>query len=619
MQSIFKIYKAKPILYAAAIIISSNCLSFAQQNDVTRIERVEKGLRPYRWALFGDEPYVDILERMEFYRVPGVSIAVIENGQLVWAKGYGVKDYETKEPVTVNTLFQAASISKSLNATVIMNLVEQGKLALDADVNTYLNSWKVPSNQFTTMKAVTVSHLLNHTGGTTNFNDRTGYLGYKTTDSIPTVQQMLRGEPPAKTPPVSVERLPGTAFGYSNGGSLILQLLLMEMKNQPYQQILKEVVLDPLGMSNSVFMQPLSDSLKILAASAHDRWVPLEGNCMVYPELAAAGLWTTPTDLSKFIIEQWLSLNGKSNKIVSKEIAERMITLTVDGSDYSEGFEITRKGDETYFGHRGGSYGFYSNMIMNKDSGNGAIVMVNGGSDGINSNLRREILISIATEYGWNSYLPPRMKPITVAPGKMQRITGRFYVSEDNAMWIKEADGEFTVQNFDRGVVDIFPISDEELVAKSIRPLRFRLIEGKDIGNDTLVITSSSEVTKACRLSGDIIMPHEYLASGRIEKAIELYKEIKEAGSSNAAVRENRINKIGYDLLGQNKFKEAVAIFTLNTDWYPHSANTYDSLGEAYMNTGDRDRAILNYKKSLELNPENTNAEAMLKRLRKRE
>lgn len=194
---------------------------------------------------------------MKFYQVPGLSIAVIEKGRLAWAKAYGVKDIKTQEPVTVDTLFQAASISKAVNAAAVMHLVERGRLDLDRDVNDYLKSWKVPENGFTAAERVTIACLLSHTAGTSDFNDRTGYFGYGPADPLPTVQQMLRVDPPSKTPPVLVESVPGRAFRYSNGGITILQLVLMELEDKPYAEALKDIVLGPLGMTHSVFAQPL--------------------------------------------------------------------------------------------------------------------------------------------------------------------------------------------------------------------------------------------------------------------------------------------------------------------------------------------------------------------------
>jgi len=600
-----------------AAFVSCGASFSAIQDDNARIERVENGLRPYAWALFGDEERSTIPERMKFYGVPGVSIAVIEHGQLVWAKGYGVKDCLTKEPVTVNTLFQAASISKSLNDTVILKLVEQGILDPDEDVNNYLKSWKVPSNEFTETENVTVSRLMKHTAGIINFRDTTGYYGYKTTDSIPTIQQMVRGAPPSKTPALVVEMTPGKAFSYSNGGTTILQLLLMDLEDKPYPQIMKETILGPLGMTHSIFAQPLPDSLKGAAASAHvSDWVPLEGKYMVYPELAAAGLWTTPTDLAKFIAEHWLSLHNKSNKIISRETAERMITLTVPGSAYTEGFEVIGMGDEIYYGHRGGNYGFYSNMIMNKSSGNGAVVMVNGGGDALNSNLKREILISIADEYGWENYLPPLMRTVSLTPDQMKRFAGRYYVSEDNVVEVREVEGKPAVLSPDRGRVGVYAISDGELAAKSILPLRYQLKKTTDAESDTLVITSGENVSRACRTSEDRMVPSEYLASGNIVKAVELYRGLKREMPSSPDLRESRINRIGYVLLGANKVAEAIAIFQLNTEWYPQSANTYDSLGEAYMKASNRELAIQNYEKALKLNPNSASAMDALRRLK---
>ena len=607
----------KVALLLFAFFMCGGPAASAEPEGDARIARVENGLRPYSWALFGDEPRINILERMKFYKVPGVSIAVIENGKLVWAKGYGVKDCTTQEPVTVNTLFQAASISKSLNDTAVMMLVEQGKLALDEDVNGYLKTWKVPSSGFTQKEKVTVSRLMNHTAGIVNFRDLTGYFGYSATDSLPTIQQMVRGEPPSKTAALVVERTPGEAFSYSNGGTTILQLLLMDMLNKPYPTIMKEMVLDPLGMENSILAQPLPDSLKDAAASAHvSDWKPLEGKCMIYPELAAAGLWTTPTDLAIFITEFWLSLHGRSNRIVSRETAERMITPTVPGSVYTEGFEITRNGEEVYFGHRGGNYGFYSNMIIGRSSGNGAIVMVNGGGDALNSNLKREILISIAAEYGWKDYLPPTMATVALAPHQMNRFAGRYQVGDDGVVEIGEVDGRPFVATPERGGTPVYAISAEELVAKSILPLRYRLITAQKVECDSLVITSGDNVSKAPRMSGDRMVPYEYLAAGNIDKALELYRGLRREKPASPDVRERRINGIGYALLGENKMAEAIAIFTLNTEWYPQSANTYDSLGEAYAKAGDRERSIENYEKALQLNPNSASAADALRRLR---
>ena len=285
--------------------------SFAQQKIESRIRRVEEGLLPP--VLLKGEGGWTLQKRMKHYRVPGVSIAVINNHAVEWARAYGVKDAATGEPVTTETVFQAASISKTLNATVIMKRVMEGKLSLDENVNTYLKSWQLPDNEFTAKKKVTIANLLSHTGGTTV----SGFPGYSVTAPLPSVQQILKGEPPANTAPVIVNTDPGVRFRYSGGGTTILQLVLTELEKKPYPKIMDETVIGPLNMGNSTFSQPLPDEWKSRAATGHrpeDR--PVEGKWHVYPELAAAGLWTTPTDLAKFAIEHQLSVQGNSSRIL---------------------------------------------------------------------------------------------------------------------------------------------------------------------------------------------------------------------------------------------------------------------------------------------------------------
>ncbi len=288
------------VIALLVVILAAGSLQ-AGSNTEKRIERVENGL--FTSVLITGEPTWNILERMEHYGVPGMSVAVIHDFQVVWTKAYGVKDTETGDLVTENTIFQAASISKPLNATAVMRKVQDGVLSLDEDVNSYLESWKLPDNEFTAEHKVTVANLLSHTGGTTVG----GFPGYRMGTPLPTVQQILSGEAPANTQPIVVDIVPGQKYRYSGGGTTILQLLLIELEGKPYPEIMKEMILDPFQMTGSSYSQPLTPELQALAASAHGRdGRPIEGRCHVYPELAAAGLWTTPADLARFAIEHQL-------------------------------------------------------------------------------------------------------------------------------------------------------------------------------------------------------------------------------------------------------------------------------------------------------------------------
>src|SRR6185369_8216811 len=248
-----------------------------------RIERVENGLLPPS-VMKGESPEkMTLADRMRFYKTPGVSIALINDGKIEWARGYGVLEAGGKEPVTPETLFQAASISKSLTAMVVMRLVEQGKLDLDSDVDKRLVSWKVPENDFTKDQKVTVRRLLAHTAGVTV----SGFLGYPPDQALPELRQILEGEKPANSAPIRVDMTPGAKFRYSGGGYVILQQLMMDVTGKSFPELMQETLLQKLGMTHSTFQQPLSPALASKAAAGHlPNGKEIEGKWFVLPELA---------------------------------------------------------------------------------------------------------------------------------------------------------------------------------------------------------------------------------------------------------------------------------------------------------------------------------------------
>ena len=587
------------------VILLIACPLHAQSDAASRIERVENGLLP-PVLVKGEAPW-NIIDRMDFHKVPGVSVAVIENFKIVWAKGYGVADVDTKAPVTERTLFQAASISKTLNATAIMRKVQEGTLSLDKDVNAYLQSWKLPENEFTASKKVTIANLLSHTGGTTVG----GFPGYKIGAPLPTVVQILKAEPPANTAPIVVDTAPGAAFRYSGGGTTILQLVLTELENKPYARIMKETVLDPLEMTGSSYGQPLPPELRPLAASGHRRdGTPIDGKYQVHPELAAAGLWTTPIDLAKFAIEHQLSLAGKSNKILSREMEMKMVTPYL-GPDYGQGFQIQNYGGNVYFSHGGGNLGYRCYLIASRDKGYGAVVMTNGSGDALFS----EILRSIAREYSWDGYLSEPYELVAVSPERLQRFTGRYLIDVDQTATVTVNGDRLKADVTGEPSVELYPISEDEFIRRD-RDSKVRFVTGSGAGGGALQIREGGFTKSYARMSDDQKIPYEDLGTGNIEAALARYREIRTGNPSHPAIAENRINMIGYDLMGRGKLQEAIAAFMLNVEFYPTSVNVFDSLGEAYLTNGDRDLAIASYARSLELNPANKNAADALKKLR---
>jgi CubicO group peptidase (beta-lactamase class C family) len=578
--------------------------AFGQAPLQTRIQGVEQGLLSA--VIVKGNPGWTIQERMKHYKIPGVSVAVIKDFKVEWAKGYGVKDTETNEPVTTETIFQAGSISKPVAAMVALKRVEQGKIALDENINNKLTSWKLPDNEFTAKKKVTLANLLSHTAGLTVH----GFPGYAVGEKLPTLPQVLDGAPPANTAAVRVNMEPGTKFRYSGGGTTIAQLAIMDIEKKPYPQIAQETVLGPLGMTSSTYSQPLPDDIRKKAASGYrGNGKVVEGKIHIYPEMAAAGLWTTPTDLAKFAIEVQLSLQGKSNKVLTKETIAKMVTPFIE-EQVGLGFFLEKHGNAIYFGHGGADEGFRAGLLVHKDKGYGVAVMVN--SD--NGQIINEIMRSVARAYQWEDYLPEPIEVVPVEASKLDNYTGRFLVNPDRVLTINREGGKLFAQPTAEARFELLPISESEFI-RTDQNVRYTFVQDAAGKAEAIKLRFDGGQSQASPMALDALVPYDLLMSGLLVEAMEAYRKIKKEKPANNTVAEDRLNNLGYTLLQQMKIAEAIALFKINVEFYPQSANVYDSLAESYMKNGNKDLAILNYKKSLELNPKNDNAVQMLKKL----
>jgi len=362
------------------------------QEPAQIISAIEDRQIPNRRGL---DPYT-LQEIMDRFHVPGLSVAVIKDFRVHWAKAWGVADVETKAAVDTTTLFQAASMSKPVAAMASLRAVQEGKFGLDQDINTILKSWKMPPSPFTKDRAVTPRQLMSHTSGT---GDGFGFPGYAPSELLPTLPQILDGLPPSNVGKVRLERPPMIAYKYSGGGVTIEQLALMDVMGKPFPEIMRKMVLDPIGMTDSTYEQPLPPERDQHAARAHDG----DGHAMgpkwhVYPEMAAAGLWTTPTDLAKFLIEVQLALLGRSKRVLTQTMAQEMVT-PVGVGPYAVGFTIEKMGEGWYFGHGGSNWGFRSDMLAHRVKGYGIVIMTNAESGG---NVMREVRDRIARAYDWD-------------------------------------------------------------------------------------------------------------------------------------------------------------------------------------------------------------------------
>jgi len=505
------------LFLTVALSICTDLPLGAQSNPNTqeaRIQRIEATVVDMPMGEKKPPLRLDLLKLMQVYKLPGLSVAVIDNFHIVWAKAYGVIEAGSNTPVTTRTLFQAGSISKPVAASAALHLVEQGKLSLDDDVNLKLKTWKVPENEFTKNQKVTLRRLMSHTAGLTVH----GFPGYDVNDSVPALVQIFNGEKPANTAPIRVDFVPGTKERYSGGGVTIEQQLMMDVTGEPFPLLMREITLDKIGMTDSSYEQPLPPARAAMTAcGTYADGRAVHGKWHIYPEMAAAGLWTTPTDLSKFAIEIALSKNGKANHLLSQAMTRQMLTPVLEEAGL--GFFMD-KDNPGLFGHNGADEGFQALLTMNAESGKGVAIMANSDNGIAVGDL---LLRRVAKEYGWN-----------------------YKTSEQ---------GAFT------------------------------------------------QLVLIAKMKG-------------VPAALERYTELKNFQSPGYKTEEATLNRLGYTLLFSNQTQDAIGVLKRNAREYPKSANVYDSLAEAYMKADEKDLAIQNYEKSLQLDPKNQNAVDQLKKLK---
>jgi CubicO group peptidase (beta-lactamase class C family) len=361
--------------------------------------------------------------------IPGVSLAIIQGGQIVYAKGYGVVD-SSRAPVTTATLFQAGSISKPVSALGALHLVEAGRLSLDGNVNDKLTSWRVPDNAFTTTEKVTLRRILSHNAGVTVH----GFPGYDISDSVPTLVQVLDGTGPANTTAIRVDTTPGAIWRYSGGGFTILQQMIVDVTGMPFPRFMQRTVLGPIGMTLSSFDQPQPRARAALtAAGYYANRKPVRGRWHVYPEMAAAGLWTTPTDLARFAIEIQKTLAGDGHGVISPAMARQYVTVQKAPSGL--GIIVQDTGKIMSFTHGGRDEGFDAQLIAFATTGQGAAIMINAND---NSRFFGRVLGFVGRMYGWPTTglagTPPAVVQAAVVDSGLLATYAGWYELQENQM-----------------------------------------------------------------------------------------------------------------------------------------------------------------------------------------
>ena len=406
-------------IFALLVILFGLGCSTSRRSDADllseRIARIENGLEPNLQIKGEKIPNYSIEERLRELGIPGVSIAVVNEGQLEWAKGYGIADSSENRKVTTETMFLAGSISKPVAATRSHQLAEAGIISLDTNVNNYLTTWKLPDNDFTLKEKVTTRRILNHTAGLTVW----GFPGYDKGDTIPTVPEVLDGI--GNTDAVRVYKEPGESWMYSGGGYTIMQLMITDIEQRAYPELMQETVLDPLGMRSSTFKNPLPEQYHSIAATGYRvNGDEVEGKWPIYPEMAAAGLWTTPSQLVLWAQEIQKIYQGKQDGLLKLQTVNEMLTPGMN--DHGLGPAIS----EYTFGHGGADEGFRAELIAWKDHPVAVVIMVN--SD--NGSIIQDIKLSIAKEYDLPGIEPTKRVVKEQSTSELERFVGKYNIPE---------------------------------------------------------------------------------------------------------------------------------------------------------------------------------------------
>ena len=456
-----------------------------------KIDAVENGLLTANFVKGLEQQSGSLDDRLERYRVPGVSVSVINDSMIAWSKGYGVREAGMDSRVTTDTLFQAASISKPVTALAVLDLVEQGKLDLDEEVNQWLSSWKIPENEYTQKSKVTLRRILSHTAGITVH----GFPGYSSGEVVPTLLQILKGEHPANTEPIQVDIEPGSTTRYSGGGYIVVQQLIEDVTGRPFQEFMQNTILEKLAMHDSFFEQPFAHSHQNRPATAHNATgSPIAGKWHTYPEKAAAGLWTTPTDLARFLIEIMQSSKGLSNKLLSVGIINEM--LTPQNEIFGLGLELKKgAGEICRFSHSGSNQGFRCYMVAYRETGQGAVVMTNGDNGDL---LIKEILRGIAHAYGWADFHPQERTIAQIDSDTLTGFEGNYHLVDwpEFVIQVTVDNSRLVAENIPASLrFDLYPESKNKYFAFELE-LTIEFIPDDDGDINTLMLGPNMKMEK---------------------------------------------------------------------------------------------------------------------------
>ena len=565
-------------------------------------------------------------EMMLKYNLKGLSVAVIEDYEIIWTNQWGIKASDSNEKIDKNTAFSTASISKPITAIVCAMLEEKGLINLDDPIENYLERWKLPESTFTKDTKVTWKQLLSHTAGTS----QGGFEDYYTGDSIPTIVQSLQGKLlPRSKKPIEFIIKPGTNWEYSGGGYVIIQCALEDHFNKPLAQIVKENLLDPLQLQNSTMIQPNEHGFLTNIAKVHNsKGEIIRTGIPITPQVAPSGLWSTPSDLALIAIEMQKALLGTGNKIISTTVAKKVTDIvTMNGPrGWSYGWQRSLGfGNQEWFSHDGSNTGTGGDLLATMKNGNGIAVLANGDKPNrlaVMSFIENEII----TKLHWSK--PFNKAASQQAPSTLKKAIKGYYTEilygydrlgvtkifeENNHLYLNSP---YLKDNFNVEKNEMYYIGNNSFKVENYpNIMEFNLAKNKLNG---LTISRLDYTDKKLKLSLDKIRTPqtqliEIFSENTFEMAMNQFKKLKLKYPTYNF--EENLNNLGYSVFNKKQIDLSIQIFTLNCSEYPESANAYDSLGEVYEIIGKLEIAKQNYQKSLEFNPQNDNAKQMISKI----
>lgn len=548
-------------------------VSCEKEERMSPIEQIENGLSPNYPA--PDQSNWNIAERMAHYGIHGVSFAVIDNNELVLAKAYGVSE-ASGAPVTEKSLFQMSCGARLTTELAALRMVGEGKLTLDGPINDVMTSWQLPENELTQAVPVSLRLLLSHAAGI----NQSSFLGYQGDDTLPTLGQVLEGQAPANTPALRVVRKPGTLTrSINSGGFAIVQQALSDISGLPFDQLLKESVLDPLGMTESTFEQPLSAARLGQAVTGHYlSGRPVEGKGRIFVEAAAAGLWSTPSDFAKALIEFFLATQDKKSVFLSPEV-EKDVLQDLAKQTNTERVVRLREIDPT-----DEDDGFFTFTNYAPFEGNGVIIATNGSDSRL---FAAELVRAIARTYQWPAFLRKEIQTQPMTNEALDLFTGRYAAGPINTMMVTRGDGFLLAKPVLSQFADrLVPISPDTFVNQSNRlQVTFRRERDGRASAYTFQGQNQQEIILP-RRPDDQYGVRELVIDGKMDEALAAYRALEKPPSEPMLVT------VAYGLHNRGRSDDAITILDLAAEFYPEVANIHDSRGEIFVAMGDRQRAI---------------------------